>query len=338
MRAMPVDTVLDDDLEILAGAALRLLGDGAGAAELAERFSRLRIPREPADAARLLDGLALLGLVRVANTLNGEPTYVPTLLGQQYSGTLAGDSNQLSAELAELERLRTDFISTIAHELRTPLTAIRTSVGLLLEYSVAPDPAIRTRLLENAARSADHMQRLVSDLLDLARFRTGHIRLQLRRFDACSLARDAGAVIAPLIEERGQSLEISVPEEPVWVYADRRRLEQVLLNLLSNAQKFSSDGARIRLTLRADEEAAEWSVRDEGPGISQGDQAHLFERFFTREPDLIGRRAGAGLGLPIALAIAQAHGGTISVDSTVGLGSTFTLATPRYTEVEADEE
>ena len=338
MRAMPVDAVSDDDLDILAGAALRLLGDGAGAAELAERFSRLRIPRDPADAAGLLDGLARLGLVRVANTLNGEPTYVPTLLGQQYAGMLAGDSHLLSAELEELERLRTDFISTIAHELRTPLTAIRTSVGLLLEYSVAPDQAIRTKLLENAARSADHMQRLVADLLDLARFRTGHIRLQPRRFDACELARDAAAVIAPLIEERGQSLEISVPDEPVWVYADRRRLEQVLLNLLSNAQKFSPDGARIRLSLQAGEDQAEWSVRDEGPGIDQEDQAHLFERFFTREPDLLGRRAGAGLGLPIALAIAQAHGGTITVASAVGQGSTFTLATPRYTEVEADEE
>lgn len=336
MAMMPVDAVSDDDLEILAGAALRLLGDGAGAAELVERFSRLRIPRDPADAARLLDYLSRLGLVRVANTLNGEPTYVPTLLGQQYAGMFPG-GHPLSVELEELERLRTDFISTIAHELRTPLTAIRTSVGLLLEYSVAPDPAIRTRLLENAARSTDHMQRLVADLLDLARFRTGHIRLQPRRFDACDLAREAGAVIAPLIEDRSQSLEISVPDEPVWVYADRRRLEQVLLNLLSNAQKFSPDGARIRLSLQAGEDRAEWSVRDEGPGIDQEDQAHLFERFFTREPDALGRRAGAGLGLPIALAIAQAHGGTITVASTVGQGSTFTLSTPRYTEVEADE-
>jgi signal transduction histidine kinase len=334
---MPTDTVSDNSFEILAVAALRLLGSGGGTAELAGRFSRLQIPREPDDAAAMLDYLARRGLVRVSNTLQGEPTYVPTLLGQSYAGIQPDGGHSLSDELEELERLRTDFISTIAHELRTPLTAVRTCVGLLLEYSVAPDPAIRTRLLENAARSADNMQRLVTDLLDLARFRSGHIRLQARRFDACALAHDAGSMIAPLTDARGQALEIAIPDEPVWVYADRRRLEQVLLNLLSNAQKFSPDSARIWLSLQATEEDAAWSVRDVGPGISPEDQTHLFERFFTREPDAVARKAGAGLGLPIALAIAEAHGGTITVDSAIGRGSTFTLSIPRYTDVEAEE-
>jgi signal transduction histidine kinase len=336
--AMLTEAVADDDFEILAVAALRLLGSGGGAADLAERFSRLRIPRDSADAANLLAYLARQGLVRVSATLQGEPRYVPTSLGRQYADTLPGGSHQLSEALKELEQLRTDFMSTIAHELRTPLTAVRTCVGLLLDYPVAPDPAIRTRLLENAARSADQMQRLVTDLLDLTRFRSGHIRLQPRRFDACALARDAGSAIAPLTETRDQALAFSMPDDPVWIYADRRRLEQVLLNLLSNAQKFSPDGALIRLTLQADDERVAWSVTDVGPGISSEDQSHLFERFFTREPDATGRKAGAGLGLPIALAIAQAHGGTIAVDSVVGSGSTFTLSIPRYTDVEADDE
>jgi signal transduction histidine kinase len=335
--AMPSLNGSDADLEILAVAALRLLGSGGGATALAERFSRLSIPRTPADAAALLDYLARLGLVRVANTLQDEPTYVLTLLGERYADTMAGGSHPLAAELEELERLRTDFMSTIAHELRTPLTAVRTCVGLLLEYSVAPDPAIRTRLLENAARNADHVQRLVTELLDLARFRAGHVRLQSRRFDASSLAHDAGSAIATLIEAQGQELEVSVPEEPIWVYADRRRLEQALLNLLSNAQKFSPERARIRLAVQADEERVAWSVTDVGPGIGLEDQEHLFERFFTREPDAVDHKAGAGLGLPIALAIAQAHGGTVLVDSVAGRGSTFTLAIPRFTEVEADE-
>jgi signal transduction histidine kinase len=335
--AMSSHIASDSDFEILAVAALRLLGSGGGARALAERFSRLSIPRASADAAALLDYLARLGLVRVANTLQDEPAYVLTLLGERYADTLAGGGHPLAAELEELERLRTDFMSTIAHELRTPLTAVRTCVGLLLEYSVAPDPAIRTRLLENAARNADHMQRLVTELLDLARFRAGHVRLQSRRFDAASLAHDAGSAIAPLIEAQRQELEISVPDDPIWVYADRRRLEQALLNLLSNAQKFSPERARIRLAVQADEERVAWSVTDVGSGIGLEDQAHLFERFFTREPDAVGHKAGAGLGLPIALAIAQAHRGTVLVDSVAGRGSTFTLAIPRFTEVEADE-
>jgi signal transduction histidine kinase len=334
---MPSRAVSDDDLKILAVAALRLLKGGGTPAELAARFSRLQMPREPDDVAAMLAHLARLGLVRVATTAQGEPQYVPTVLGQQYADALPGGSHLMSAGLEELERLRTDFMSTIAHELRTPLTAVRMSIGLLLESSVESDPAIRTQLLNNVARNADRMQRLVTDLLDLTRFRAGHIRLQPRRFEARFLARDVGSAIAPLVEGRAQVLEFTLPDNPIWVYADRRRLEQVLLNLLSNAQKFSPDGARIWLVLRADGERVAWSVTDDGPGISQEDQAQLFERFFTGAPDLAGNKAGSGLGLPIALAIAQAHGGTITVDSVVGRGSTFTLSIPTYAYVEAED-
>jgi signal transduction histidine kinase len=339
VAAMTTHDISNEDLEILAVAALRLLGSGAGAVELAERFSGVHIPREPADAAALLAHLAKLGLVIVAATRHGESRYVLTTLGQQYADTLPGGSRALSAGLEELEYLRTDFMSTIAHELRTPLTALQTSISLLRDPSVAPGPAMRARLLENVARSAGLMERLVTDLLDLTRFRAGQIQLQPQRFDARSLTRDAGSAITPLMEDHGQVLEVTVPAAPVWVYADRRRLEQVLLNLLSNSQKFSPDGAPISLSLQADEEGGvAWTVTDHGPGIEPEDQRRLFERFFIGKGDTVGRKAGAGLGLPIALTIAQEHGGTITVDSVVGRGSRFTLFLPRYPEVEVDSE
>lgn len=335
---MSMHPVPDDDLEILAVAGLRLLGNGGGAAELAERFTHVQIPNEPVQAAALIAYLSRLGLVRVAATPHGKPQYVLTLLGQQYADTLAGGSHPMSAGLEELERLRTEFMATIAHELRTPLTAVRTCVSLLLESSGTLDPDIQVQLLENVARSADRMQRLVADLLDLVLFRAGQIRLQPRQFDACALAYDAGSTMVPIMEARDQILEITTPAEPVWMYADRRRLEQALLNLLSNAERFSRDGARIWLTLQADEERVVWSIIDTGPGIGPEDQTHLFERFYTHESDADVRRTGAGLGLPIALAIAQAHGGTITVDSAIGHGSTFALSIPRYADVEVDEE
>ncbi|HET7055656.1 MAG TPA: ATP-binding protein, partial [Thermomicrobiales bacterium] len=159
-----------------------------------------------------------------------------------------------------------------------------------------------------------------------------------QRFDARALTRDVHSSIASLMEARDQVLKLTVPADPVWIYADRGRLEQVLLNLLSNATKFSPDGASILLALRADAEGTTWSVTDNGRGIGPEDQVHLFERFFTREAGEVGRNPGAGLGLPIALAIAQAHGGTIVVDSAVGRGSTFTVAIPRRLTLEADEE
>jgi signal transduction histidine kinase len=148
--------------------------------------------------------------------------------------------------------------------------------------------------------------------------------LQLRRFDGRTLAHEAVAVVMPLMTARGQTFDMSLPDRPVWVYDDRRRLEQALVNLLSNAQRFSPDGVAVDLALGVRGVHAVWSVTDLGPGIAPRDRTRLFERFYTAG----GRAPGTGLGLPIALATAQAHGGTIEVDSLVGQGSTFSLRVP----------
>jgi signal transduction histidine kinase len=334
---MTTHNIPDEDLEILMVATLCLLGTGAGTAQLTERFGRMRLPRETDDITPLLARLAALGLVVVSGTAYGEPRYMLTTLGRQYVDTLPGGSHTMAAGLEDLEHLRTDFMSTIAHELRTPLTAVRTSIELLRDPSITPDPSIQTRLLDNIARSAELMQGLVNDLLDLTRFRAGQIRLDPQRFEARALTSDAGAAITALMESRGQILQITTPADPVWVYADRRRLEQVLLNLLSNAQKFSLDGGQICLSLEAGEEEIAWVVTDHGPGIDPKDQQHLFERFFTGK-GTTRKKAGAGLGLPIALTIVQEHGGTITVDSALNRGSVFTVSIPRYAAFEADEE
>jgi len=177
----------------------------------------------------------------------------------------------------------------------------------------------------------------VTDVLDIARFRAGSVRLQRRRFDARALAREAAVVVAPLIQARRQRLDLALPAVPVWVYGDHRRLEQALLNLLSNAQKFSPDGGVVRVSVELRGEEVTWAVSDEGPGIGAEEQGRLFERFFTSVGDAAGRETGAGLGLPIALAIARAHGGTIEVDSTPGRGSTFVLRVPAHGPEETDE-
>jgi signal transduction histidine kinase len=241
---------------------------------------------------------------------------------------MLGGQPDTMVQLTELERLRTDLLATIAHELRTPLTAVRTCVGLLRDPTVQPDPEAQARLLKTIEQSAERMQRLVADVLDLSRFRSGGIRLQLRRFDACALARDAAAAMTPLLQARGQRLVLTLPRSPTWVYGDHRQLERALLNLLSNAQKFSADGAEVRLAVAAQGDDIAWSVADDGPGIAAVDRARLFERFFTVATDASGDGAGTGLGLPIARAIALAHGGAIEVESTVGRGSTFTLRVP----------
>jgi signal transduction histidine kinase len=228
--------------------------------------------------------------------------------------------------LEELERLRSDLLATVGHELRTPLTAIRTSAGLLLDPGLDPTPSQRRQLLGTIGRSADRMQQLLTELLDLARLRAGAIEMARDAFDARSLARDVAVSVEPMAAAREQLVRLELPDEPLPMVGDRRRLEQALLNLVANAQKFSPSGHDVTIGVRGDRDPSRvrWTVTDEGPGIASDEQARLFERFFVGSSDRSGR-GGAGIGLPTALAIAQAHGGTIEVESELGRGSTFHL-------------
>jgi Osmosensitive K+ channel histidine kinase len=310
----------------LSVLASTLIEAGATDAELAEAFTDLGIPVARPRARAILENLARLGLARISSHDGDTPRYVPTVLGRTRVSAVAAGT-RLHDQLAELERLRNELISAVAHELRTPLTTIRTSVGLLQDQRARPSAAETERLHANIAASAERMQRLVEDVLDIARFRAGAVRLQLRLFDASSLVQDVARLSEPMLSVKGQRLSVETPADPVPVYADRRRLEQVLVNLVSNASKFSPFGSAICLDVQPRDDDVVWSVRDLGPGITPTDRAHLFERFFTADRRSR-ERAGTGLGLPISLAIAEAHHGTIEVDTEIGHGSTFRLCVP----------
>ena len=311
----------------LLHAALTLVPPSTTASELEQRFAAVGADLGPRIAVRLLADLADLGLVRASQQSGRGTRWVATTLGLRYvDGGLHGEAGIL---LAELEGLRTDLLSTIAHELRTPLTAVRTSVGILLEPTAEPTEEQRRALLEAIERNGERMQRLVGDILELSRFRSGGVSLQLRRFSAGAMADSAIAVISPLVAKRAQRIERILPaSRDHRVYGDHRRLEQALLNLVSNAQRFAPDGGVVSVSVEEHGLFTSWSVTDDGPGISEADQALLFERFFVGRQDRSGPRDGVGLGLPTALAIAQAHGGTIGVRSALGHGSTFTLIVP----------
>jgi signal transduction histidine kinase len=316
--------------DLLGMAVLAALDEtGSHAAEIAQRASGNGIELSVEGARNLLARLSELGMVRQSMMDGGEPRYVPTSLGQRIAAAELARPEGIVG-LAELERLRTDLLATIVHELRTPLTSLRTCVGLLLDPTVTPSAEERQRLLSTIARASDRMQRLLGDVLDFARLRSGHLELQRRRFDARRLARDVATSMGPLAAAAEQTINMVLPDHAIWVTADRRRLEQALLNLVSNAQKFSPTGGEILLGLTDADGAARWTVTDAGPGIAADDQRRLFERFFVGEGGM--HRAGTGLGLPTALAIAQAHGGTIEVTSELGKGSTFELVVPLLVE------
>jgi signal transduction histidine kinase len=311
----------------LLHAALVLVGASVSPSELEDRFRGSGASLAPGLGEGLLAELGELGLVRAGRLGRDGRRYVRTSLGQRtIDGGVHGEA---AVPLEELERLRTDLLSTIAHELRTPLTAIRTSVGLLRDPSSEPTVEQHGALLASIERNADRIQRLVGDILELSRFRAGGVALQLRRFDAARLVESAVSAVASMAAARDQRIDLDSDVGPSHgVYGDRRRLEQALINLVANAQRFSDDGAVIRVRLSRRGNLTVWEVDDDGPGIPEGDQARLFERFFVGRNDRSGPREGVGLGLPTALAIAQAHGGTIEVASTVGSGSTFRLVVP----------
>jgi signal transduction histidine kinase len=309
-------------------AALALVRGDATASDLVGRFAEAdAIIAEPL-AVSLLDELTGLGLTRVVRGAPNGDQYFPTPLGERLlAASFVGRPEQMDL-LAEIEQMRTDLLSTIAHELRTPLTAVRTSIGLLLDPAMEPSPEQHQALLQTVDRNTTRMQRIVGDILDLARFRAGRVRLQLRRFDARELVQSAIASIAALAQARDQTIEPQLPPEPVWLFGDYRRLEQALVNLLSNALKYSPDGAPIAVSVSERGSEVTWTVRDVGQGIREVDKARLFERFFVGRGDQSEATAGIGLGLPISLLIVQAHDGRIDVHSRPGHGSSFSIVVP----------
>lgn len=324
----PARTSAHPGQSALAAVALRLVGEGATASTLSRRFAEEGAVVDVARSQDLLNELGGLGLVRVARQREDGAVHVVTSLGRQLDDSEALLESQVASQLAELEHLRTDLLSTIAHELRTPLTAVRTCVGLLRDPDAHPTDEERTTLLATIERNADRMQQIVGDILQIARFRTGEIVLQLRQFDAASLAKGAVASLEPLATARGQTLTLHLPATPIRVFGDHRRLEQALVNLVSNAVKYGRVDGSIDISVHSAGGWATFAVRDDGPGIADDDRPHLFERFFVGPNDRVGAAHGVGLGLPTALAIAQAHGGRIDVESASGLGSTFTLVVP----------
>jgi signal transduction histidine kinase len=309
----------------LAWAALALIDTPCSAAGLVHRFQKEGASIDIGRATELLEELIGLGLVRISDA--GEsPRYIRTPLGDQLAASAIMEGGELQPHLAELERLRSELFSTVAHELRTPLTAIRTAVGLLLDPATRAGPDKRLELLQTIERNAERLQRLADTALELARFRAGQIRLQLRRFDARQLGDDVRLALGPVLDAKNQRLSVEVGDQPVWVFADHRRIERAILNLLSNAHKFSPPGSEIRFAVRRTADDVCWEVADDGHGIAEEEQPLLFERFFVSASDRAA--GGSGLGLPIVLVTAQAHGGRVEVESELGRGSVFRLIVP----------
>ncbi len=217
------------------------------------------------------------------------------------------------------------FIANASHELRTPLTLLRASAEVALR-GLPPTERDQRELLDDIVQESDHMTRLVDDLLLLSRLDAGRLELNCERMAVDNLLCEVSREVDRLAQERGISLECRAGGG--IVSADRTRLRQVLLVLLDNALRYTPSGGRIELRSRINGRNVAIAVQDTGSGIAPEHLSQLFTRFY-RVDSARGGDGGAGLGLSIAQALVEAQSGRISVESTIGHGSTFTITLPQ---------
>jgi signal transduction histidine kinase len=225
-------------------------------------------------------------------------------------GRLAESVNRTAERLKHLEAARAQFISEISHDLRTPLTALK---GLLVNLIDDSEPGERSSL-EIAERETDRLIRLVNQLLDFSRWQGGRLELGRCPVDVGLVARDAVILSEGRARHRNINLTVDIPPNLPTIPADPDRLQQVILNLLDNGIKFTPGGGLVMLTATQREDEMEVSVQDTGRGMSGEEQARAFEPYYR------GEGGGAGLGLTIARAIVEAHGGRMGIESVQGEG------------------
>ncbi|HEY3050674.1 MAG TPA: HAMP domain-containing sensor histidine kinase [Gaiellaceae bacterium] len=245
---------------------------------------------------------------------------VPELPGHDEIADLADSFRQMTSRLSEAEELERNFLMTVSHELRTPLTAIRGHVEALRE-GVVDDPALRRASLDVISAEASRLERLVGDVLDLAKLDTRRFTVRHEEVDMVQLLEQAYAAFGEEAKQRKIVYSQEVSAQPVIV-TDGDRVLQIITNLIANAFRWTPNGGSIGLHLSAENGRIHVAVEDTGPGIGPEEQERIFRPFWTHDGK------GTGLGLAIARELAMALGGRIELDSTVGRGSKFELVLP----------
>jgi two-component system phosphate regulon sensor histidine kinase PhoR len=239
-------------------------------------------------------------------------------------------------QLERLERVRQEFLSNVSHELRTPLTAILTFVETL-EEGALDDPEHSRRFVGIIGRNAARMHTLIEDILELSAIESGGTQVEARQVRLSPVVQEILSSLGGKAEARGVALVNEVRPEAV-VFADPRRLEQMLLNLVDNAIKFNRAGGVVTVGHEAGGASDLVTVSDTGEGIPQDQLPRIFERFYRVDHARSREMGGTGLGLAIVKHLARAHGGEVCVRSAVNEGSTFTIELPRVQNTDQNTE
>jgi signal transduction histidine kinase len=248
-------------------------------------------------------------------------------------GRLASSYRSMAGQLAELDKLKAEFVSVASHELKTPINVVLGYLTLLEDQLYGPLNAKQLEVLATVENQAHALSRLVQHLLDVSRFQAGAGRLEPRPMSLRAFATELEQAFDVLATQGAIDFRVSVaPDLPEVVTWDRDRMTEVLSNLVSNAFKFTEAGGRVELTATSGGTGAvRLAVRDTGAGIPAEQLSHVFDKFFQADNQSAAAQKGSGLGLAIAREIVEAHGGTIRVASTRGAGTTFTIDLPAVT-------
>ncbi len=230
--------------------------------------------------------------------------------------------------LRELDRLKDEFVSTVSHELRTPLTSIR-SFSEILQDNPDLNQAERQKFLDIVVKETERLTRLINQILNLATIEAGQADWQMWDLDMVELTREALDSTSQLFSDKGITLSVELPEQPVLIFADHDRLMRVFINILSNAVKFCpAAGGRIEVVLKHQPDGVRCEIADNGCGVPPGDEEIIFEKFHRTSTAAAGNPQGTGLGLSISRHIIEYHNGHIWVDQSTSVGARFIFFIP----------
>jgi signal transduction histidine kinase len=232
-------------------------------------------------------------------------------------------------KLKELDRMKSDFVSHVSHELRTPLTAIKGAVDLILREVTGPLTEKQIHYLTRVRSNTQHLASLINDLLDLSKIESRGIEVKSSRVSLSGILHEAVEALRPVAAEKVITLEATIGEPSILIWADRHKINQVLMNLIGNAIKFTPVQGRVTVSAsRSGGESVQVSVSDTGPGIPPEEKEKIFAKFY-RIAEVNGENPkGTGLGLAISKALVELHGGKIWVESEPSRGSTFLFTLP----------
>jgi signal transduction histidine kinase len=236
---------------------------------------------------------------------------------------------KLNEELKRLNKMKSDFVSSVSHELRIPLTSIKGYASILMAGKLGEVSPAQKERLEKIDKHSNSLAHLVNNLLDIARIESGKVQMVIKEMAIKEVIDPVMDIIMPQAKEKNISIKINIKTKSDKIMADQSQLERVFLNLIGNAVKFTPEKGKITVSCQDIEDAIEFNIEDTGIGIPLKDKEKVFEEFFRADNALDQKVKGTGLGLSLAKKIVEAHKGKIWVESELGKGTKFSFTLPK---------